>query len=464
MNLNIETETKLNKQQQFILTADLKVVMWKMSLPAILAMVLYGLNAFMDTIYIGQLLNETALSGVALAYPLTSMLLGLGSWVGTGAGNYISILLGKEDIDNQQKVLPNATIFTIISSFLFAVPAYIFAEPLIKMMGGYGQILEYGASYFKITLLATPLWVYALQLNMVVRSEGKMWTAAIIMTFGLIANLILTPISIIYFDMGVDGAAWATNIGMLIYCLVGYLYFQQGKASFTSNINSISFDKNVFQSILKLGFPGFIMSVMGLIQAIVVFNAVVNYGTDEDLSFFAAANRILLFMMTPLFGFMRALQPVEGVNFGAKKYERVKKSFWLFCRTGFWIVLPFWVFFMISPEISIQMVLPNRIMTADEIFNFRIYMAIIPFLPFVFMSLTHLPAIEQPKYASIIGLARQLVFYIPVMLFLPKWLGISGVYIGSTLIDIVVTLWLVIVVLNSFKKIEITAPNNAYKK
>jgi Na+-driven multidrug efflux pump len=324
------------------------------------------------------------------------------------------------------------------------------------MMGGYEEVLDYGVTYFKITILATPFWIYALQLNMVVRSEGKMWTAAIIMSFGLIANLILTPISIIYFDMGVDGAAWATNVGMAIYCLIGYLYFQQGKASFPSNINSISFDKNVFQSILKLGFPGFILSLMGLIQAIVVFNAVVNYGTDEDLSFFAAANRILLFMMTPLFGFMRALQPVEGVNFGARQYERVKQSFWLFCKTGFWIVLPFWAVFMVFPEISIQMVLPNRMLTADEIFNFRIYMAIIPFLPFVFMSFTHLPAIEQPKFASIIGLARQIIFYVPVMLFLPKWLGISGVYIGSTLIDIVVTLWLGIVVMNSFKRINKT--------
>lgn len=451
--MEAETLTK-NKQQQFILTDDLRKVMWKMSLPAILAMVLYGLNAFMDTIYIGQMLNEAALSGVALAYPLTSIALGLGSWVGSGAGNYISILLGKDDVENQQKVLPNATIFTLAASVLLAIPAYFFAEPLIRMMGGSDQILEYGVTYFKITVLATPLWIYALQLNMVVRSEGKMWTAALIMAFGLIANLILTPVAIIYLDMGVDGAAWATNIGMFIYCIVGYLYFQQGKASFPSNVNSIAFDKTVFLSILKLGFPGFIMSVMGLIQAIVVFNAIVDYGTDDDLSFFAAANRILLFMMTPLFGFMRALQPVEGVNFGAGNYQRVKQAFWLFCKTGFWIVLPFWLLFMIFPEFSIQMVLPNRIMTANEILNFRIYMAIIPFLPFVFMSLTHLPAIEQPKFASIVGLARQLVLYVPVMLLLPKWLGMGGVYIGATLIDIVVTLWLGIIVFNSFKKME----------
>lgn len=441
-------------QKQFILTGNLTKVMWQLSLPAIFGMVLYGLNAFMDTIYIGQLLNETALSGVALAYPLTSMALGVGSWVGTGAGNHLSVLLGKNDVDNLKKVLPNATLLTLLGSLLFAVPCYLFATPLIQMMGGTGEILDYGARYFKITLLAFPLWVYGLQLNMVIRAEGKMMTAALFMASGLLINLLLTPLTIIYLDMDVDGAAWSTNIGMLVYCVVGHIYFASGKASFEPNINSIFYDKSVFQSILKLGFPGFILSLMGLIQAVVVFNAVVNYGTDEDLAFFAAANRILLFLMTPLFGLMRALQPVEGVNFGAGQYSRVKQSFILFCKTGIWLVLPFWLFLMVFPQLGVQMVLPDKMMSAQDLLNFRVYMAIIPFLPFVFMALTHLPAIEQPKYASIIGVARQLLFYVPVMLLLPKWMGIKGVYYGSTLIDVVVTLWLGYIVYKSFLSLK----------
>ncbi|MEM9078587.1 MAG: MATE family efflux transporter [Bacteroidota bacterium] len=441
-------------QKEFILTGNLTRVLWKLSLPAILAMVLYGLNAFMDTIYIGQLLNETALAGVALAYPLTSMAMGVGSWVGTGAGNQLSVLLGKNDKETLKKVIPNSTLFTLIGSLIFAVPCYFFATPLIQMMGGSGEILEYGVRYFKITLLAFPLWVFGLQLNMIVRAEGKMMTAALFMASGLMVNLVLTPLAIVYLYMDVDGAAWATNIGMLVYCIVGYLYFARGKASFKSNINTIFYDGAVFKAIVKLGLPGFILSLMGLIQAIVVFNAVVDYGTDEDLAFFAAANRILLFLMTPLFGLMRALQPVEGVNFGARKYDRVKQSFFLFCKTGLWLVLPFWLFLMLFPELGVQMVLPNKIMTQTELVDFRVYMAIIPFLPFVFMALTHLPAIEQPKYASIIGIARQLVFYVPVMLFLPKWMGISGVYYGSTLIDIVVTIWLGYIVYKSFHGLE----------
>ncbi|MEL7121344.1 MAG: MATE family efflux transporter [Bacteroidota bacterium] len=447
-----------SKQKKFILEGSITKVMWELSLPAIAAMVLFGLNAFMDTVYIGQLMNETALAGVALAYPLTSILLGLGSWAGTGAANLLSISLGNGDEVTQAKILPNATLFALITTLILALPAYFFSEPLIAMMGGKGAILTEGVTYFKITMLASPLWVYSLTLNMIIRGEGKMKTAAWLMVFGLVVNLILTPIFIGLFGWGVAGAAWATNIGMTIYSLVGYLYFKRGKASFQANVQSISYDAEVFRSILQMGFPGFILTIMGLIQAIVVFNSIVNNGTDHDLAFFAAANRFLFFLMTPLFGLMRALQPVTGINFGAKRFDRVKNSFTVFSKTGLLIVAPFWLAFTIFPEASMSLMLPDMIFTNQDILNIRIYMLVLPMLPFVFMALTFFPAINEEKYASIIGLARQLIFYVPVMIFLPKYFGIEWVYYGSTLIDLVVTLWILVIVRTLFKKLNTEIP------
>ena len=417
--------------------------MWSLSLPAIAAMVLFGLNAFMDTVYIGQLLNETALAGVALAYPLTSIMMGLGSWAGTGAGNLLSIAIGKDDTDTQEKLLGNATLFILGSSLIFTLPGFFAAEPFIRLMGGRGEVLEYGVEYFKIAMIGAPLWVYGLSLNFIVRGEGKMKQAAVMMSYGLGLNLILSPLFMGVFNMGVAGAAWGTNFGMLVYCIVGYRYFKRGKASFPAKIHLLTFDKSVFSSITKLGFPGFIMSIMGLIQAVVVFNAIVRVGTESDLAFFAAANRIQLFLMTPLFGLMRALQPVVGVNYGARKYDRAKKAYNLFTRTGFFIIFPFWVFMMVFPELSIRLVLPDMAFTATDIFHFRVYMIMLPVLPVVFMSLTFLPAIEKPTFASLIGMARQLIFYVPVMWFLPSILGMKGIYYGATGIDLVVTLFLV---------------------
>lgn len=444
----------ITKQKEFILTESLPKVMWKLSLPAIIAMVLFGLNAFMDTVYIGQLMNEVALSGVALAYPLTSVTFGLGAWAGTGGGNLLSIALGKNDTNTQRLILSNVTILMFVSTLLFAIPSYVFAEELIALMGGSGSVKTYGVLYLRTTLWASPFWVYGLGLNFIVRAEGKMKEAAIMMSFGLIVNLILTPIFIKYFNMGVEGAAWATNVGMLIYCIVGYRYFKKGKASFTANINSLKYDKTIFNNIVKMGFPGLMMSIMGLIQALVVFIAISTYGTTDDLAFFASANRILLFLMTPLFGLMRALQPVIGINYGAKQYKRVKNSFILFSKTGFWLVFPFWLLLNIFPEQSLSLMLPNIQLSTADLWHYRVYVFVLPFLPLVFMALTYFPAIDKPKPASILVLARQLVFYIPLMIFLPKWLGIGGIYYGATAIDIVITIWIVILCLKSFKSLS----------
>ncbi|MEO1052075.1 MAG: MATE family efflux transporter [Bacteroidota bacterium] len=441
-------------RRQFILSEPLTKIMWRLSLPAIAAMVLFGLNTFMDTVYIGQLMDETALAGVALAYPLTSIMMGLGSWAGTGAANLLSIALGDEDLNTQAHILPNATIFAIISTIIFALPAYVFAESLIQMMGGKGQVLAEGVTYLKVSLFGAPAWVYGLSLNMIIRGEGKMKNAAVMMIYGLGVNLILTPVFIGVLGMGVEGAAWATNIGMAIYSIVGFVYFKKGRASFHADIRSLTFDREVFRSIMRLGFPGFIMTIMGLVQAFVVLNAIVDIGDDSDLAFFAAANRIILFLMTPLFGLMRALQPVIGINFGAKQYDRVKESFVLFTKTGFYIVAPFWVMLTAFPEVSMGLVLPDVTFTAQDLLNVRVYMLVLPILPLVFMALTFFPAINEAKYGSIIGLARQLVFYVPAMLLLPKYFGLNWVYYSTTVIDFVVTFWMLIVVWKLFKKLD----------
>ena len=322
-------------------------------------------------------------------------------------------------------------------------------------MGGEGEIQTYGVTYFRATLWGSPLWIYGLALNFIIRGEGKMATAARMMAYGLVLNLVLTPLLISYTDLGIAGAAWATNAGMLVYCIAEFRYFNGPKVSFKASPASLKYDARVFKRILQLGFPGFILSIMSLIQAVVIFNAIVGVSNNSeyDVSFFAAGNRIAILLMTPLFGLMRALQPIAGVNYGAKQITRTQQSYWLFVRTGLYIMLPFWIFMNIFPELSLRLVLPDVIFMPRDIFHFRIYMLVLPMLPLVFNALTWLPAVDRPKYASYVGVARQLVFFVPVMIFLPRYLGLSGIYYGATGIDVIVTIWLVFMVRRAMREI-----------
>ncbi|MCG8569507.1 MAG: MATE family efflux transporter [Spirochaetes bacterium] len=448
-----------DKQKNMILNENIWQVMFKLSWPAVIAMVLYGLNTIFDAIFVGRFVGETALAGVSLAYPLTQLPLGIGSLIGVGAGSALSIAIGANDLKTQHKLLGNVNFLNIVFGIIFTIAGLIFVIPLIKMMGGKGDELIFGVDYFRVTLYGSVFWIAGLSGNLIVRAEGKMGSAAIMMATGLIVNIIANYILIVIFNFGVKGAAWGTNLGMLVYTLVFFIYAGTNKISFEAKPFSIGNDKKIFEAIMSMGIPSLIMTVMTLIQGIVVFNALSRYGTTADIAFYGIAYRIFLFLLTPIFGLMRALQPAVGINFGATKYDRVIKSFKVFGVAATLLIAPFWIILMAFPQFVLNMMLPGKEFLAADLFNFRIFMSLLPVLPVIFMAMTFFPAINNSKPATIMGLARQLIFYVPVMLTLPRFFGISWVYKGSFFIDLIITLWVFIMVTKEFRKLRLGQVN-----
>ena len=222
----------------------------------------------------------------------------------------------------------------------------------------------------------------------------------------------------------------------------------------TLNFFSFAQDKAIMTSMMANGTPLFIMSAMMVIQGIVVLNALANYGTSSDVTFYGTVFRVMSFMMMPIIGLMRSLQPVIGINFGAGNYERVVQSFKIWVGTAALLILPFWIFLMVSPQATLNMILPSREFLSGDISNFRYFIAVLPILPVVFMGMTFFPAINKAKPAAIIGLARQLIFFVPVMLLLPKFFGVKWVYIGSFGIDVIITLWIMLLISKEFKHLR----------
>lgn len=446
-------ETSINekdKQKEMILTENLWKVMYKLSWPAIIAMVLYGLNTVFDAIFVGIFVGETALAGVTLVYPLSQITLGLGSLIGVGAGSALSIALGAKDKDTQEKILGNVNYLSIVITIIYIIVALLLATPLVKGMGGVGDTLDIGRTYFQITVIGALFWIYGLAGNMIVRAEGKMKAAAVMMGLGLVVNITANYILIVLMDMGVAGAAWGTNLGMLVYSIAGLYYFAKGKASFEAQPFTLYRDKKIIRDIFSMGMPSLIMAVMSLIQAVVVLNALSRYGTTYDLALYGVILRIFTLLLTPIFGLMRALQPVVGINYGAKNNNRVISSFKIFTTGSTLVMLPFWIISMIMPEAILSLMFPDRIIDTASLLYFRIHMTLLPILPVVFMAMTFYPAINKGKPAAMIGIARQMIFYVPVMLILPRLFGIQWVYYGTFLIDAVIIIWTVILVKKEF--------------
>ncbi|MEW9121531.1 MAG: MATE family efflux transporter [Thermotaleaceae bacterium] len=430
-----------DKHKEMILTENLWRVMYKISWPAVIAMVLYGLNSVFDAVFVGRFVGEAALAGVSLAYPLSQITQGFGSLIGVGAGSALSIAIGGKDKETQQKILGNVNYLSIMAALIYLVLGWLLTTPLVKAMGGTGEILEIASSYFRITVVGSLFWIYGLAVNMIVRAEGKMKSAAVMMGLGLIVNVAANYVFIVLMGKGVEGAAWGTNIGMLVYSVAGLVYFSKGKASFDARPFKFLRDKDILKGIFSMGISSFIMIIMNFIQAIVVFNALSRYGSTYDVALYGAMYRVFTLLLTPIFGLMRALQPVIGINYGAKHNLRVISSFKIFAIASTLMMLPFWLIIMLRPEGLLSLMFVDKIFDATSIFYFRVYMALLPLLPIIFMAMTFYPAINKGKPAAIIGMGRQFVFYLPVMLLLPRIFGVKWVYYGTFLIDFVVILW-----------------------
>ena len=307
-------------------------------------------------------------------------------------------------------------------------------------MGGEGQVLMLGTAYFRVTSIGSVLWIYGMSLNMIVRAEGKMKSAALMMGIGLLVNILFNYIFIVLLKWGVRGAAWGTNAGMTAYVLMGLGYFGGSRASFPAEPLAFYPDKSIMKSIISLGFSSLILTVMSLLQALLVYNALSRYGSVRETAFYGAVFRIFNMMLTPIFGLMRALQPVVGINFGADRGDRVIKSFWIFTAAALALILPFWVLLVVFPSGALTLMFPAGEFAAASIVNYRIFMLIVPLMPLVFMTMTFFPAIGKGGPASLLAVIRQVVFYIPVMLILPRLFGVRWIYLGSLLIDVTVVI------------------------
>ena len=436
-----------------ILTGSMWKTMFALSWPAVIAMILYGGNSVLDAFFVGQFVGEDALSGVSLAYPLSSFTLAFGTMIGGGGAAVLSIAIGAKNKEVQTKILDHVNTYCLICGILFTIFGLLLAEPLVYMMGARDAVLAEGTAYFQVTLIGSVFWIYSLANNLIVRAEGSMAKAAAIMGTGLAVNAVASYVLITVFGMGITGAAWGTNIGMLSYSLIGMWYFKSGKASFKCEVFGIGRDKQVLKDVFRLGFPSFIMAMMGFVQSLVVFNALSIYGTSADIAYYGVVSRLVGFLMTPMMGLMRAAQPMFGMNYGAKNYLRVIEAYKVFSLTALLLCAPAWIITMISPELLTSTMFPGEI--TPEMGNFmRVYMLTMPMLSYVMMGMTLFPSIDDPKPAAIIGIARQLVFYLPVMIIAPMFFGVSAIYYGSFAIDAVVTVWALLMVKSKFKKLR----------
>ncbi|GAB5465507.1 MAG: MATE family efflux transporter [Candidatus Kapaibacteriales bacterium] len=392
-------------------------------------MLMFGINAFVDAIFIGQALGEIALAGVSLVFPLTSFIFGLSSLVGVGVSSYLSILLGQ----NKYRLagLMPAFVFTLslILAVLPTTAGLFFDREIIGLMGGSGEIQDIGSEYFRLRMYFSFFVILGVSSNMLIRAEGKMATAMWLASIGIISNMIFNYVFIILLDMGVAGAAHATNIGMIAYSLANLTYYLRSKSSYPIWKGRLFYlNKDILRRIVPVGAPALVQSSMQLLQQGLIFNLLEKYGDETDIAFYGVVGRLFLVSLIPVFGMVRSVQPVFGINYGAGRFDRVRKANTTFTSGGLMLMGSIATLMLIFPEAAVKALVPDLYLGEDRVALFRMVMSIVPFLPFIFMTIVLNQSISNGKIAIGLTVLRQVLVFIPLLFLFTYNYGVSGVY------------------------------------
>lgn len=441
-----------------ILTQNIWRLMATLSFPAIIAMSINGINAFVDALFVGRFLGQDALAAVSLAFPLMMITNGISAMIGVGASSLLSRAIGAGEEDIQRKSFGTTVALSLITSLILSAVAIYFARDLIRFLGGTGDILEMGTEYYQIMMIGAFFRIFAVAANMLIRAEGKIKEAMIMAIFSAVLNMILTPLFLGYFEWGIAGAAWATIFSMIAFTLFDLWYFLTRRTDYEISLTTFSLEKKLLRPILAVGVSAMMLQIMFFLQQAVVFKSLAHYGDDWDLALMGACYRVLLLTLFPSFGIAQAMQPVVGINYGAQVYDRVKKAYTIFSISSSIIMILCWVFIMLYPRTILGWMLPDAIFSTQDIFNYRLLMWPLPLFPVFFMGTTLYQAIGKAKEAGLFLVAREVILYVPMLLILPIFYSVKGIYLAGVPVNIIVFIGVIVMVTMEFRRWKKNAP------
>jgi putative MATE family efflux protein len=440
-----------------ILTLGIWKLFLKFAVPSIIGMLMYAVYIFIDAIFVGQWVGKEGLAAISIVYPLTLINTGITAFMGMGSSSLLSRAIGANDEETVSKILGINTLFIFIFSMIFTGLGFFFAAPLVRFLGGRGTILTYGVSYFRIVVLGSLFFNFIGSTNMLMRAEGQIKAAMILITIGSILNIILDPIFIKVLGMGVRGAAIATVISMIITSIITLAYYLFGGSKLSFNKKGFFSSFRLMREITPVGASGLAMQLMTVVQQIIIFKSIGHYGGGDELALIGATLNMFAFALIPMWGISMGLQPILGMNFGAKKYPRVKEAFYKFLLASTVIAFVIWALFMLFPERILGMYITDPALVSSGTNVFRIVMGVFLLQGFLLLPATLFQAIGKGGMASLVLLAREILLFVPLVIVLPLFLGLVGIWISVPIADVLIVilaLILFIVVLKSVDTLE----------
>lgn len=435
-------------------TEKISKLLRQYAIPAIIAMTASSLYNMVDSIFIGHGVGTYAIAGLALTFPLMNLGAAFGSLVGVGSSTSISVLLGQKNYEMARKVLGNVVTLNIIIGTLYMVAVYIFLDPILYFFGASEQTIPYARDYMEIILLGNIITHMYLGLNSVQRASGFPRQAMIATIFTVVINTILDPIFIYWFGWGIRGAAVATVIAqMLALCWLLKM--------FSNKNNVVHFAKGTYKliprivkDVLSIGMAPFSMNLAACLVVIVINQSLQRHGGDLAIGAYGIINRITFIFVMIVMGLNQGMQPIAGYNYGAKKFDRVHKVLicTIICAT---CVTTFgFITAELFPDAFIKVFTTDAELINISRTGIRIIFMFFPIIGFQMVTGNFFQSVGMAGKAIFLSLSRQLIFLLPLLLTLPHFFGVQGVWWSMPLSDALASIIAAFMLIHQIKKFK----------
>ena len=416
--------------------APIKSLLWKYFLPAFTGMIINSLYNIVDRIFIGQGVGALALSGISAVFPIMLIIMGFGMLIGLGAGVRISLNLGKNDLSRAEKVLGNAFILMILISLFITALGFQIKVPLLQLFGIGPQTIGYANEYLDIILMGTIFQVVGFSLNNLIRAEGNAKIAMYSMLISAGINIILDPIFIFVFKMGVEGAAWATIISQFVLCIWVIRHFISAKS--VIHLKSINFrlSRDIIMNIITIGFAPFSMQIAASFVQGAFNTQLATYSGDLAIAAMGIINSVSMLIIMSIVSINMAAQPIFGFNYGANNYSRVKETLitCIIAATGI-SILGFCLVELFPHFIINLFNRDSEQLQSVGVKGLRIFLFALPIIGFQIITGNYFQSTGKAKISAILSLLRQVIILLPVLLILPRFFGLTGVWIAAPIAD-----------------------------
>ena len=422
------------------------------ALPAIIAMTASSLYNMVDSIFIGQGVGALAISGLAVTFPFMNLSAAFGAAVGVGASSYISVKLGQKDYAKALRVFGNTVTLNVIIGILFSTISLLLLDPILYFFGASDQTISYAREYMIIILLGNVITHLYFGMNAVLRSASKPRAAMFIIIFTVVLNTLLDPLFIYTFDLGIAGAAYATILAQLLAFLWQLKLFSDKREILHLQRGIYKPSLRIVRNIFAIGMSPFFMNACACIIVIFINKNLLTYGGDLAVGAYGIANRVAFIFVMVTMGVNQGMQPIAGYNYGAQKFDRLLRVLKLAMISATCVTTSGFLVAEFCPRLCVSLFTDDAQLTSLSINGLRILMAAMPIVGYQMVITNFFQSIGMAKISIVLSLSRQLLLLLPLLILLPPYFGIDGVWMSMPVSDTLSALLAFVVMSRYMKK------------